>query len=392
MFCFVQHCPQGLLLIATLGLGAMVPISQAYPTLQRTPAFSFDTLGHATFAHVTSGKPFNTTQLDFLKRFPIVQFDKSEDASLSGVCAEDRFIMAAHQVKAVNPDVFCLFYLNSLIGFTAFEHITNITEEDPNKYYAVDTKGDFVVTLSPYKTFDHTIEATRNLFVQDCLYGLNSGVFDGCFIDRANFAEEVLIKYNGSRPHAHWDQSTTRLLINGSQLVLGALMDAVGEQHIILAKETSYVVPEDWKLVNALMPTDTFCSNYKQSGKSRSYDPTQCRLDIEAVRNASRRGQLTESHAMGFLNDTVQREYTMACFLVAHGNMSYFSYASSLQPWSLPGLRWWPEYDYPLGPPLGEAVVSADGWTYQRNFTSGTTVVVDVYSHSAKIDWAKVSL
>jgi hypothetical protein len=92
---------------------------------------------------------------------------------------------------------------------------------------------------------------------------------------------------------------------------------------------------------------------------------------------------------MGFLNDTVQREYTMACFLVAHGNMSYFSYASSDSglSWSLAGTRWWPEYDYPLGAPLGEAVVSADGWVYHRNFTSGTSVVVDVFRHTADIRW-----
>ena len=114
----------------------------------------------------------------------------------------------------------------------------------------------------------------------------------------------------------------------------------------------------------------------------------QCKLDIETVRSATRRGQLTQSHGMGFLNDTVQREYTMACFLVAHGNMSYFSYASSLQPWSLSGMRWWPEYDYALGAPVGEALVSANGWTYHRNFTSGTSVVVDVNSHTASISWS----
>jgi hypothetical protein len=92
---------------------------------------------------------------------------------------------------------------------------------------------------------------------------------------------------------------------------------------------------------------------------------------------------------MGFLNDTSQREFAMACFLVAHGNMSYFSYASSLQPWTIAGVRWWPEYDYPLGVPVGEAVVSPDGWTYNRKFTSGTSVVVDVYNHTATIKWTK---
>ena len=53
-------------------------------------------------------------------------------------------------------------------------------------------------------------------------------------------------------------------------------MQAVGETHVILAKENSHhLVPEDWRLVNAMMTTDTFCSNYKEDGKSKSYDPVQ---------------------------------------------------------------------------------------------------------------------
>jgi hypothetical protein len=53
-------------------------------------------------------------------------------------------------------------------------------------------------------------------------------------------------------------------------------MDAVGQQHIIIAKENSdRLPPGDWELVNGMMTTDTFCSNYKQDGDSKSYDPIQ---------------------------------------------------------------------------------------------------------------------
>jgi hypothetical protein len=43
----------------------------------------------------------------------------------------------------------------------------------------MDSNGAFVKTKPPFKTFDHTISSTRRLFVDDCLYGINSGVFDG---------------------------------------------------------------------------------------------------------------------------------------------------------------------------------------------------------------------
>eukprot|EP00045_Choanoeca_perplexa_P022309 m.9055 g.9055 ORF g.9055 m.9055 type:complete len:267 (-) comp9352_c0_seq2:44-844(-) len=224
-----------------------------------------------------------------------------------------------------------------------------------------------------------------------CSYGCLTRLSDCSFIDRANYAQSVLDTLNGSIPAHNWDINVTRRLVQGSKMALKALMTAVGEDHIILAKETSYdTLAEDWMYVNAMMVTDTFCSDYDHDQEIHQYDPKQCKLDIETVRNATRRGQLTQSHGMGFLNDTVQREYTIACFLVAHGNMSYFSYASS-EPtlsWSLDGTRWWPEYDYALGAPVGEAVVSADGWTYHRNFTSGTTIMVDIYRHVAEIQWA----
>ena len=77
------------------------------------------------------------------------------------------------------------------------------------------------------------------------------------------------------------------------------------------------------------MPSDTFCSNYKPAKGNATpgelFDKEQCAADIKMVQRAAVRGQLTESHGQGAMNDLVQRQYTMACFLVAAGNMSYFS-------------------------------------------------------------------
>ena len=63
--------------------------------------------------------------------------------------------------------------------------------------------------------------------------------------------------------------------------------------------------------------------------------------------------------------------------------------ALSHQSWSLDGTKWWPEYDYALGEPLGEAAVSADGWTYTRRFASGTNVTVNVQTHEYTLQWGQ---
>ena len=45
---------------------------------------------------------------------------------------------------------------------------------------------------------------------------------------------------------------------------------------------------------------------------------------------------------------------------------------------------WYPEFDKPLGPPLGDAI--RNGWTYQREFEHAS-VFVDLENKTAKIDW-----
>jgi hypothetical protein len=106
---------------------------------------------------------------------------------------------------------------------------------------------------------------------------------------------------------------------------------------------------------------------------------------------------MTESHGQGPLTDLLQRQFTMACFLVAAGNFSYYSYASWTKnaAWSLAGTRWWPEYDLPLGQPLDPPMMAAgDGnpMSYTRRFESGTAVKVDLVAHTATINWGSPSV
>lgn len=90
-----------------------------------------------------------------------------------------------HQVQSVNPNVTLLFYLNGLIDFPNFWRIANVTRGDPQNYYLYDAAGEQTLTVSPFPTFDMSKADMRQLFVNDCVYAVSSGVFQGCFIDRA---------------------------------------------------------------------------------------------------------------------------------------------------------------------------------------------------------------
>ena len=56
-----------------------------------------------TFAHVTKSSSFNASDLELLRKFPLVQFDKGQDSlDMPWSTTEDRFIPAAKQIKSAN--------------------------------------------------------------------------------------------------------------------------------------------------------------------------------------------------------------------------------------------------------------------------------------------------
>ena len=75
--------------------------------------------------------------------------------------------------------------------------------------------------------------------------------------------------------------------------------------------------------------------------------------------------------------------FPLACFLVATEPNCYFCYT-----WGYGEndgtLDWYPEFEQPLGPPLGEA--KRAGWLYQREFAHAS-VSVNLETKSARIDW-----
>ena len=97
--------------------------------------------------------------------------------------AEDRFIAAAREVKAANPNASLLMYINGLINFPEFERLKNATLAD-SALLLRNENGTLVTTLAPHSTFDMREPKMRCAFVEAAQYGMASGYFDGVFIDR----------------------------------------------------------------------------------------------------------------------------------------------------------------------------------------------------------------
>lgn len=373
---------------ALLCLSAAVT-SNSYPTIVKAPQWSLDTLGGATFVHGGDSHTYNSTQLALISKFQMAQFDKKANiASMPNVPFEDRSIAASRLVKSEAPHIKTLLYINGMINFPG-SRLFNLTD---SSLLARNKKGEYTM-IRGNTVFNSSDPKMRSLIVSTARYGMEGG-FDGVFIDRADWAKRC------SGSVRTWDNATCDSLVPGQRQLFVDLIAALGEDAVVLAKETSSVPMNDWQVTNAMMTSDTFCSQYCHNcstsvdPKSRwtTADRDDCVESINTIASAAARGQLSQSHAMGPLDNQAAREFTMAAFLVAAGRLSYFSYANWIdQCWELTGTRWWPEYDLPLGDPTSPAAQRASPdkpYVFVRNFSSGTSVYVDVEKHEAKIIWA----
>lgn len=335
-----------------------------------------------SMVHALKPTEFTEEDLQLLTRHSMVQFDKRQhSADMPGADLEDRLIAAGKAVKAHDPTVKTLFYMNGMLDFPS-TRLSNATAADPDKYLLRNSNGQKIIEKG-LAVFDVRKRAMRHLFVEDARYGVEGGAFDGVFIDRANWG----LKLKKAGVHGAWDEATVNSIIDAQRTLLDDLWTALTDSHIVLAKESVVSGSQDWQVVNGAMVKDAFCSSYKpKDGKAPSFDKQTCLEQIQFVQHVSRRPMLTQLHAMGPADDVAAREFTMACFLVAAGNLSFFSYVDWDYAWTIEGVQWWPEYDKPVGEPNGPAV--KDGWRFTRSFASGTTVNLNLQAKTAKISWA----
>ena len=58
--------------------------------------------------------------------------------------------------------------------------------------------------------------------------------------------------------------------------------------------------------------------------------------------------------------------------------------------WGSASVPWFPLYDLPLGKPLDNATLGADG-VWRRVFASGTSVTFDTKTNNGTVAWATLS-
>ncbi|QDV26383.1 putative glycoside hydrolase [Aureliella helgolandensis] len=357
------------------------------------PAFSWDHV--PLYMHMRKATDFTQEELEYLAGFPLITLEKTTGSSTYG-STEDGSRAAAKAIKAVNRDACVLYYRNVMCNYSTYK--VNSGLKDIPGAFLQDSDGNRKLHRGVRKVYDLSNPELRKWWVDHCVEMVGYDEIDGIFLDGNIKALEP----------AFLDQEI------GSER-----KQAVAEGYTAMMKELRDRIPENKMLVANIIRarlTDSglsympyFDGSYLEGIESPANGLTRVEYlanGIAAVQKAARQGKiicmsigLGKAALTGLKIDDSRKklarganiqprlEYCLALFLICAEKYSYFlphdGYDVNYNRSSV-WLTRFPEYDKPLGPPLGPAI--QNGTTYTRDFESAS-VFLDIEKQAAKITW-----
>lgn len=329
--------------------------------------------------NATLTQAFPEERLKFLAtHYPIITLEHCQGyytftQGSSNDTIEDYFLAAARQLKAMNSNITVLFYSNSIAGLTYYRWCSEGFKEHPS-WRLTNEKGKLCQSggghmLPHYSGFDWDQRqgTVREWWASLCrdLANKTDSPLSGCSIDTAGSCLD--------------DKEQRKALEEGRRQAVTLAQQMTGSDYIVGAVGAA---PED----------------KVQLSQIYTFGPNKESLDwLNQTRQA---GMIAEAHAqsaVGVAGDHVNA--SLAAFLIGAYEKSYFAFSTNpgagyhpfcdgTAPTWCYGMGWIEEFAKPLGPPLGDAVVSGGGMHFERRFQSGTNVTLDLQEKSCEIHWA----
>ena len=336
----------------------------------------------------TTSTGYPDSVMETLARYPMVTFEKCVGTSTAGY-EEDKVVASCQWLKSHNPNISCVFYLNTELDFTGFE-IYDDFESHP-EYWLMDTDDKPVTQAAPQwgcsdgkcpgdgrlKLADYSVESAATFWMSHCANVTASPYVDGCNLDRSmhlgNFTNTVSKDWKPRNGPAAFN--------DGKLAAMQMLQQVVGAGPVIANCHEC--------LTDATTIPGVASQNLEGFKNSEEW--------IIKMQVLARANKLAKAHYSmpspgdGCLNAS-QVEHAMAAFLMGAGDNAFFSCASgwegvSAQGGVEPWVTWLPQYDKPLGKPLGVGVKDNTTGVWSRNFTSGTSVWFNALSNEGQICW-----
>jgi hypothetical protein len=345
--------------------------------LQPLPSFSWDTVPVFIETSNVTGA-FDSTALSTISKANLFVIEKGYDP-INNSYTEDKVLELVSQLRVLRkqsglPPQTIIFYYNSNLDLpdarlhSVMTGIDGLLRNDDGSLAT--TRIDGGHPAFPYNftyVYDHTQTTVQQKWVEECLNMTIAG-FDGCMVDRWTRTPKV---QNVSKTRmSAWEKGR-----NNATTVLIAKMRELG------ASRNAFLVSGGaGDLRTDLISFPGF--GYKLGGAGSGL------LALNASSVAGK-GFLasTRPGTVGKLQDKIDQ---LAAFLIGASINSYFGAGSwACDHTHREGVAWWPEYDYPLGAPHGNATYNPQSKVWSRSFGKGTNVSFgSARKPQGKIEWS----
>lgn len=368
---------------STLALLAalLLTSSSTFQAADALPPFSWDHV--PVYAHVgKSSDDFTPEQLDFLaQHFDFITIEKGQAVRKRG-SSEAGIAEAARQIKLRKPGAKVLFYWNAFLDIRSYQ----ASREFPADGHLKDRRGQPVMVRTTVPTCDLSRADVRDWWSDTAAKAVHEDGCDGIFAD-------ALLQVTAAGKRKLLGDEKYAALNNGLVALLEETRRKLGPDPLIIFNGLRGGDGERFLPLTSGAMIEHF-GHFSGVGKEKMAE------DLEAMRAAAQSGKIVCLKAwpgLSWLDAEMMRKphdelvrlarerltFRLACFLVAAAPHCYFCYSWGYRE-NDGTFDWYPEFDRPLGPPLGEA--KRTGWTYQRDFTRAA-VFVDLETQTARIDW-----
>ena len=335
--------------VFTVAVAALVSTSGAV-----LPQFSWDTLPVFFHSCNTSG-PYSADAISVIAKYAMVTIEKWQGFDVPNVDDEDQMVLAMKAIKQANPKVATYFYMNSYKDRPEMTRMARQLKEHSD-WILHDKDGNPVKNSQGFIVFDQSNPNVRQWWMKTCLDAVSAANGDGCYCDSSADTNE-------SFPN-----------------VPAQKLKEWGKGLLELTKEVQQQLGD-----NKLLIGKTPDQPYVKCSQIEFFRPNNA--SINALMEGVKNGKVMQAHLSG---DGCKGDITsgLAAFLIGAGKYCYYGCGrwygkgDDNEPW-----YWRPEFDHPLGDPVGPPSYASGVW--KRSFASGTEVTFDTSNNKGTIRWSK---
>jgi hypothetical protein len=384
-------------LVGVLG-GAVALAGEPVPAGdQRFPDFSWDTI--PLYMHVRKATAFTDEELKYLASFPLVTLEKTTGHRSSG-STDAGTITAAKAIKERNPRTKVLFYRNVLVHYGGYSFDDRLSQI-PHPFL-IDRQGNTRLVRNTCEAYDLANPKVVDWWVETALSVCRHDAIDGLFLD-GNI--KALTPYLARQLPPDKKEAVTA----GYRDMIRRTRAEIPTSDLLIANMIRAAYFPD----AGLSLLESFDGSYIEGFDVVVGKTTEAELvakGIAAVQQAARAGKII-AMTLGLgesagdetkIDDSRSRvdelaamedrvNYLIGLFLVCAERYSYLyvhdGYSADLRRGECESKVWLkrsPQYDKPLGAPLGPAI--RDGLVYTRRFEH-VDVMVDLEKKQATLDW-----